>query len=107
METDAKNLLGMMGKPVEAKDIPITNPLGIGSVYANDFGLAFTSSDIRFIFSEVGADITSNTPSKILKANVVVPLMAGEAFAQQVLALIEQHKKNLEALMHGKEPGKS
>jgi hypothetical protein len=107
MAIDAKNNLRAAGKPINSKDVPFTNPLGILSVYANEFGVGFTVTDARLIFAEVGADITSNTATKVLKANVVIPLQGAEALARQILAGIEQHKKNLEALRHGEQPAKS
>jgi hypothetical protein len=89
-------------KPTEAKDVPLTNPLGIQSIYANDFGLGFTFTDIRLIFNELGADVVGGVPSKILKANIVVPLAGAEALAKHILASLEQHNKNLQVMQNAK-----
>lgn len=107
MATDAKKVPGSMEKPIESKDIPFSNPLGVVSVYANEFGMGFTLTDVRLIFAEVGADLANNTPNKIVKANIVVPLQGAEALARQMLSGIEQYKKTLEALQHAKQPAKS
>ncbi len=107
MARDALNAPDSMGKPVESKDIPFSNPLGVVSVYANEFGMGFTLTDVRLIFAEVGVDIANNAPNKILKANIVVPLQGAEAMARQLLSTIEQYKKTLEALQHGKQPAES
>jgi len=86
------------GKPIMASDIPLTNPQGIESVYANEVGLGFTLTDVRLIFAEVGADATSGKGSKFLRANVVIPLAVADAFAQGLLASLQTHKKNLQAM---------
>jgi hypothetical protein len=93
-------------EPIEAKDVPITNPLGVQSVYANDFGLGLTLTDVRLIFAEVGSDPTTNKGSKILRANVVVPLLGAEALANHILQSLEQHRKNLQAMQNAQPAAK-
>jgi len=98
MEPPAKNPSVSLGKPIDAKNIPISNPLGVQSVYANDFGYGFTLTDVRLIFNEIGADAASNAPSKVLKANIVLPVQGAEFFAKALTAAIEEYKKNIQAL---------
>jgi hypothetical protein len=85
-------------QPTLAQDVQLTNPLGVQSVYANDFGIGFTLTDVRLIFNELGAEVVDGKPSKILRANVVVPLVAAEMFAHALLKTLEVHKKNLQAM---------
>jgi hypothetical protein len=85
-------------KPTLAQDVPLANPLGVQSVYANDFGLGFTLTDVRLIFNELGAEVVGGKPSKILRANVVVPLVGAEMLAHALLKALELHKKNSQAM---------
>ncbi len=107
MPANSKNAATPHGKPIQSKDIPISDPLGVVSVYANDFGLALTNTDMRIIFAELGANLTNNVPTKILKANIVVPLSGAEALARQMLSSIELHKKTLEAMQNAQQPAKA
>jgi hypothetical protein len=87
-----------MSEPIGAQTVAITNPLGVQSVYANDFGLGFTLTDARLIFAELGNDLESSKPTKIVKANVVIPIQALEAIARAMLAALEQFQKLQEKL---------
>lgn len=91
---------------IQATDIELTNPNGVQSVYANDFGLGLTLTDARFLFVEVGAE--AGTPSKILKANVVMPLQMAEAVAKTVLDALHRHRDTVaQALKDAKSAEKS
>lgn len=103
---EKKPTLGSWEKPVESKNVPLTNPNNIQSVYANDFGIGFTLTDVRLIFTELGADVVT-TPSKVLKANVIIPLAGAEALARGILAQLELHKNNIQALQASQNAKKS
>jgi len=94
----AKNPIGSLGKPTDASQIAASNPLDVQSQYANFFGFGFTSTDVRLIFAEVGADVVSNRPSKILKGNIVLPLHSAAFLATSLAAAIEEHQKSLRSL---------
>jgi hypothetical protein len=91
---------------VEAKDVSLSNPLGVPSTYANDVALSQTMTDLRLIFNEIGPELIGdgNKPTKVLKANVVVPFQLAEALANGIIASLQQHKANLEALANAKKP---
>ena len=83
-----------------AIDVPLTNPLEVLSTYANDVGVAFTMTDVRLMFAEVGPTTGDfSTGQKILKANVVIPLQQAAALAQWMLGALEQHRKDIEAVV--------
>lgn len=107
MPTNAKNMSMFNGRPMNSKDIQLGNPQGIASVYANEFGLILTLTDVRLIFAEVGIDAEKNAPSKVLKANVVIPLQGAEALARHMLSSIDQHKKHLKAVQDAEQATKS
>jgi hypothetical protein len=104
MTTEAKP-----GIAIEAKDVPLTNPLGILSTYANDVGVSMTLSDFRILFNEVGPQIAGDAGKgeKILKANVVIPIQMAEALAHGMLAAIQGHKKIVEVRANVEQPQKT
>lgn len=82
-----------LGAAVSTQDIDLTNPYGVASVYSNDFGMGLTLTDVRLLFAEIGAE--AGQPSKILRANVVVPLQLAEVIAQAILQQVGLHRKTL------------
>jgi hypothetical protein len=87
-----------LGGQVNSRSVGITNPLAIQSMYANDFGIGFTITDVRLVFAELGLDLVSGVPTKILKANILLPLHGAEALANSLLEAVKAHKKDLKNL---------
>jgi hypothetical protein len=101
-----------MSTAIQAKDVVLTNPLGVSSTYANDIGIAMTLTDVRLLFSEVGPDVsevsgTAAKAVKVLKANVIIPLQMAEAVARGLLASVATHKKATEAASNAKQSSKA
>lgn len=88
--------------PIQATEIPVTNPYSVLSVYSNSIGVAFTRTDVRLFFTEVGQKFSGGKepePENILRANVVVPLEQAMALSQWLQVAIEQQVKTLQADM--------
>src|SRR5271165_2333719 len=83
-----------LGGQISSRSVGVTNPLAIQSLYANDFGLGFTITDVRLVFAELGLDLVSGVPTKVLKANILLPLHAAEGLASSLLEAIQEHKKD-------------
>jgi hypothetical protein len=105
---------------VSANDIPVSNPNGIESTYANNIGVGTTMTDVRLLFTEVGQEFSAEgsaqpSPSNVLKANVVIPpAQAGAlmqalsiALQQQQAHVAEQQKMIQAATANAKKPSKA
>jgi len=87
---------------VEAKDIQVSDPQHVQSIYANDFGFSLTNTDVRLIFTEVGPNLTDGKAQKIVKANIVIPFQLADALAQSIGPAIAQHRKALQSMQNAK-----
>jgi hypothetical protein len=103
--------------PISANDIPVSNPKGIESTYANNVGVGTTLTDVRIVFTEIGQGFSAVQPSptNVLKANVVIPPAQAKtlietlsiALQQQQAHMAEQQKMIQAARANAKKPSKA
>jgi hypothetical protein len=74
-------------------DIPVTNPSGIQSVYANNATLLASSNDIRIVFGEIFMDRVNGKPEQQLRANVVMTIAQAQALAHALIGTVENSIK--------------
>lgn len=102
--------LGSTGEPlVHAAQMPVENPDGLRSVYANSFGVGATMTDFTMYYTQVGQipGTKGAQPSQELKAVVTIPISMAPSLLQAVQQVIENHKAAIsQAKLAGKPSGK-
>lgn len=71
-------------EPINVATMPLTNPQGVSTIYANNVGLAATLMDFTLIFCETGQlpGEKGLQPKNELRAAVTLPMPAAAALIQ-------------------------
>jgi hypothetical protein len=91
MEKPLQPVLSGNPQVVNVASLPIQNPNGVASVYANNAGLSMTPWDMRFIFTEI--IIEGPQPRSELRASVVMTPSHAKALAGSLSKYLAAYEK--------------
>src|SRR5690242_5274160 len=83
------------GQAAGLQDVPITNPLGLKSVYANHVGVSGTMTDLTIYFLEVGQVPGSGGPDRHqeIKSIVTIPIIMAQGLIQALSQGLQLQQK--------------
>jgi hypothetical protein len=81
--------------PVSAKQLPVTNPDNVATVYANNIGISATMLDFTLYFVETGQlpGEKGLIPNNKLKSAVTLPLATAMALTQALNSMLKNAKE--------------
>ena len=84
---------------MRSEDIPVTNPHGISSVYANNIGVSATMLDFTIFFVETGQIPGENgsIPKNELKSAVTMPMPSAMAIMESLKQMLQSNADQVNA----------